>query len=171
MHKLTPVSLGLSLTDHKRRKLDSHASPSHSSSVKVSMAWGRLCQFLLYLPERSLPLHIPAAQKINKGELSHTEIPTIAMGVGKHSMDIRMIFCRIGRDLLKDLAKKILCILSIFILKYLPIFILMKAISVPWEERNFLSISIFHVEFFVFLFLRIILTWRKKKACQIKSAP
>lgn len=49
--------------DHKRRKLDSHSSPSHSSSVKVSMAWGRLYPFLLYLPERSLPLHIPAALK------------------------------------------------------------------------------------------------------------
>lgn len=53
-------------TDHKRRKLDSHSSPSHSSSVKVSMAWGRLCPFLLYLPERSLPLHIPAALKITE---------------------------------------------------------------------------------------------------------
>uniref|UniRef100_A0A3Q1CI77 THO complex subunit 2 n=1 Tax=Amphiprion ocellaris TaxID=80972 RepID=A0A3Q1CI77_AMPOC len=38
--------------DHKRRKLDSHSSPSHSSSVKVSM--------------HSLPLHIPAALKIIK---------------------------------------------------------------------------------------------------------
>lgn len=56
----------LVFTDHKRRKLDSHSSPSHSSSVKVSMAWGRLCPFLLYLPERSLPLHIPAALKITK---------------------------------------------------------------------------------------------------------
>uniref|UniRef100_A0A3Q3X0R8 THO complex subunit 2 n=1 Tax=Mola mola TaxID=94237 RepID=A0A3Q3X0R8_MOLML len=42
--------------DHKRRKLESHSSPSHSS----------LCPFLLYLLERSLPLHIPAALKITK---------------------------------------------------------------------------------------------------------
>lgn len=46
-------------------------------------------------------------------------------------MDISIIFCRIGRKPLKDLAKRILCILSIFILKYLSIFILMKAVSVP----------------------------------------
>lgn len=86
----------------------------------------------------------------------HLDIPTISMGVGKHSMDISIIFCRMGRPPLKDLTKRILCILSIFILKYLPIFILMKAVSVPWEERNFLSISIFRVEFFAFL--RVIFT-------------
>lgn len=78
----------------------------------------------------------------HQGELSymqawHLEIPTISMGVGKHSMDISIIFCRIGRKPLKDLVKRILCILSIFILKYLSIFILMKAVSVPWEERIF----------------------------------
>lgn len=72
----------------------------------------------------------------HQGELSymqawHLEIPTKSMGVGKHSMDISIIFCRIGRKPLKDLAKRILCILSIFILKYLSIFILMKAVSVP----------------------------------------
>lgn len=65
-------------------------------------------------------------------------------------MDISIIFCRIGRKPPKDLAKRILCILSIFILKYLSIFILMKAVSVPWEERNFLSISIFLVDFLLF---------------------
>ena len=64
----------------------------------------------------------------HQGELSHMqawhlEVPSITMGVGKHSMDISIIFCRIGRNSLKDLVKRILCILNIFILKYLPIFI------------------------------------------------
>lgn len=59
----------------------------------------------------------------HQGELSymqawHLEISTKSMGVGKHSMDISIIFCRIGRKTLKDLAKRILYILSIFILKY-----------------------------------------------------
>lgn len=66
----------------------------------------------------------------HQGEFSymqgwHLEIPPVTMGVGKHNMDFSMIFCRIGgkKNPFKDLVKKILCILSIFILKYLPIFI------------------------------------------------
>lgn len=95
----------------------------------------------------------------------HLEIPTKSMGVGNHSMDISIIFCRIGRKPLKDLAKRILYILSIFILKYVSIFILMKAVSVPWEE-------FFYTHFYIpcgfFCFLRKIFTW-SKMARQIKS--
>lgn len=142
-------------TDHKRRKLDSHSSPSHSSSVKVSMAWGRLCPFLLYLPERSLPLHIPAAPKITKESCRTCTCMTSGKpyrihGSWKAFHGHQHNILQNWEKPLKDLAKKLLYILSIFILKYLSIFILMKAVSVPWEERNFLSISIFRVDFFAF---------------------
>lgn len=75
-------------------------------------------------------------------------------------MDISVIFCRIGRKPLKDLVKRILCILSIFILKYLSIFILMKAVSVPWEERFFFEAFLYSSWIF-FLLLKIISTSSK----------
>lgn len=97
----------------------------------------------------------------HQGELSlmqalHLDIPTVSMGVGKHSMDISIIFCRMGRTPLKDLTKRILCILSIFILKYLPIFILMKSSQCALGRKNFLKH--FYIPCGVFAFLRIIFT-------------
>ncbi len=50
-HFLKLILIFLLSAEQKRRKLDTHSSPSHSSAVKVSMAWGELCtSFLLSLP-------------------------------------------------------------------------------------------------------------------------
>uniref|UniRef100_A0A668AWI4 THO complex subunit 2 n=1 Tax=Myripristis murdjan TaxID=586833 RepID=A0A668AWI4_9TELE len=83
--------------DHKRRKLDSHSSPSHSSSVKVSM--------------RSQPLHIPAALKITKESCRSYrrgiwKAQPKPMGDGKHSMDINVKFCGIGGENLQGLSQE-----------------------------------------------------------------
>lgn len=146
--------------DHKRRKLE-HSSPSHSSSVKVSMAWGRLYPFLLSLPEHSLPLHIPAAPKTTE-ERCHTSVGK-ASGFPSSSNPWEMAkfpwtsasyFGEMGeKKALTD--NKILYIFSIFhIEKKKSIFLLMKAVGVPWQNKNLKkkSISIFLVDF-LFLFL------------------
>uniref|UniRef100_A0A674MPM8 THO complex subunit 2 n=1 Tax=Takifugu rubripes TaxID=31033 RepID=A0A674MPM8_TAKRU len=101
--------------DHKRRKLDSHSSPSHSSSVK----------FLLYLPERSLPLHIqqprrPPRRVVIETQARHLEAPGKSMSCQEiYGLEHRVFQNRGGkRKTLKDLAKGMLYILNIFILKY-----------------------------------------------------
>lgn len=141
--------------DHKRRKLDSHSSPSHSSSVKVSMAWGRLYPFLLSLPEHTLPLHIPAALKITK-ESCHTcieawllDIPTQSMGDGWNSMDISIIFWRNGRK--PPQGQKNIVYIKYFSYWKKIYFYINESSQCALAKKNFFkSISIFLVDFFLF---------------------
>lgn len=154
--------------DHKRRKLDTHSSPSHSSSVKVSMAWGRLCPFLLYLPERSLPLHIPAALKITMESCRNCrrdilEVPNKSMGGGENSMDIS-IFLWSWEKTPHGLSQVVY--IEYFHIEIFIYFDINESSQCALGWRNFLKH--FYIPCGFFAFLRILFTWCEM-ACQVKS--
>uniref|UniRef100_A0A8D3DXW3 THO complex subunit 2 n=1 Tax=Scophthalmus maximus TaxID=52904 RepID=A0A8D3DXW3_SCOMX len=120
--------------DHKRRKLDSHSSPSHSSSVKVT------------------------ALKITKGELSymqawHLEIPTKSIGFGEHSMDISIIFCRIGRKPPQGLSQKNVVYIEYFHIRISIYFPINESSQCAFGRKKFFKHFYIPCGFFL-LFLR-----------------
>lgn len=141
--------------DHKRRKLDSHSSPSHSSSVKVSMAWGRLYPFLLYLPERSLPLHIPAVLKTTE-ESCHRNAG-LASGSPRQIRELSRKLWTMKTCFPASRGKKGLSqgddvyIEYFFILKYSSIFIKWKQSVCLGKKKLFLKAFFLLVDFFFHL--------------------
>lgn len=87
------------------------------------------------------------------GELSymqawHLEIPAKSMGVGKHSMDISIIFCRIGRKPPEGLSQENIVYIEYFHIEIFIYFHINESSQCALGRIFFIRISIFLVDFF-----------------------
>lgn len=78
----------------------------------------------------------------------HLEIPAKSMGVGKHSMDISIIFCRIGRKPPEGLSQENIVYIEYFHIEIFIYFHINESSQCALGRIFFIRISIFLVDFF-----------------------